>query len=191
MKRFAPVLVIVLAACGATEPTEPVSTPLPSTRPDTLGMTVGEFQDRWNAEFDDLVDAGLDALVITEIDQRDTTFEARLSPLVRISGTTGADGIITSVSLWYSGEKGGIGTGSIEDGFERLEAVYAFETLPSVVIKSLSSDEANDVLTDMGWPEPTEGLGGISLDGTAGHVHFAVTDEGQSGILMTAEPAGP
>ncbi|MGH2380678.1 MAG: hypothetical protein ACRDG7_05600, partial [Candidatus Limnocylindria bacterium] len=57
-----------------------------------------------------------------------------------------------------------------------------------VVAPELPLSEANAVLTDMGWPAPEEGLDGIDLDSEAGSVHFTVTDEGQSGIVMTAEP---
>ena len=188
MKRLALLLTVLLSACGASEPAsdEPSSPPSASasaTSPSTLGITVGEFQDRWNAGI------GTESLEITEVDQRATSFEARVSPVVRLSGTTDADGLITAVQVTYSGATDiRAADGALE---EMLDATFAFETLPSVVATSLPVREANQVLTEMGYPKYAH-LEGLDLEGAAGGVRVTLVDEGGlSGVVMTAEPSAP
>ena len=190
MKRLALLLTLLLSACGASEPAtsdEPSSAPsaaASATSPSTLGITVGEFQDRWNAGI------GTESLEITEVDQRATTFEARVSPVVRLSGTTDADGLITAVQVIYSGATDiRAGDGALE---EMLDAAFpAFETLPSVVATSLPEREANQLLAGMGWPKYAH-LEGLDLEGAAGGVQFTLVDEGGlSGVVMTAVPLAP
>ncbi len=189
MKRSALILIMLLPACGASapatshQPAPPATAAQSAASAKTLGMTVGEFQDRWNAAI------GMDSLEIREVDQRATTFEARVSPVVRLSGTTDADGLITAVRVTYSGATDiTAADGALE---EMLDVTFAFETLPSVVATSLPVREANQVLTGMGYPKYAH-LEGLDLEGAAGGVQFTLVDEGGlSGVVMTAEPLAP
>jgi hypothetical protein len=175
-------LALLLTACGASAPPSPSVGDASAAAPGAgnLGLTIGEFQDRWNASI------GTDSLRMTDVSETAIGFESRIHPILWVSGTTDGDGMVTMAQVTYIGSTDNTDPAG---AIEVLNATIAFSALPLVVGLSLTENEANDALVQLDWPSPDEGLAGIQVDGIVGDVRYATRDQGAGGIVMTATPA--